>query len=124
MSDMSATITKTGNGFAVSGFEKLNYDFLMLDGVFRPENPQLANCYLKWGRVLTVLDENMNDLYGEDIRKYFDHYNLPLSIHAMPVGEKAKTIESLLGICDAMTTFGIIRKVKLLTGNELAYIAN
>ena len=111
MSDMSASVTKTENGFAVAGYEKLNYDFHMLDGVFKPENSRLAECYTKWGRVLAVLDKNMESLYGEDIKNYFEHYNLPLTIHAMPVGEKAKTIESLLGICDAMTSFGVIRKV-------------
>ena len=113
MSDMSASVTETGNGFTVAGYEKLNYDFHMLDGVFQPQNSQMADCYKKWGRVLVVMDKNMKNLYGAEIKKYFDHYDLPLTFHAMAVGEKAKTIESLLGICDAMTEFGIIRKVAL-----------
>lgn len=111
MSDMSATVTKTAQGFAVAGYEKLNYDFCFLDGVFRPENSQLADCYTKWGRVLTVMDQNMKDIYGDEIQKYFDHHKLPVTFHSMPVGEKAKTITSLLGIVDSMTEFGIIRKV-------------
>ena len=111
MSDMSASVTRTEQGFAVAGYEKLNYDFCRVEGVFDPSNGQLADCYSKWARVLVVLDQNMKDLYGSEIQEYFDHYNLPLTFHAMPVGEKAKNIESLLGICDAMTDFGIIRKV-------------
>ena len=111
MSDMSASVVETADGFVVSGYEKLNYDFKILDGVFDVNHSELANCYTKWGRVLTVMDKNMSSLYGDEIKKYFDHYSLPITIHAMPVGEKAKTFESLLGICDAMTAFGIIRKV-------------
>lgn len=111
MSDMSATVTKTADGFAVAGYEKLNYDFSFLDGVFNPQNSQLAACYQKWARVLIVLDNNMKSIYGDEIENYFRHHQLPVTFHAMPVGEKAKTITTLLGIVDAMTNFGIIRKV-------------
>lgn len=114
MSEMQATVTKTETGFSVAGYEKLNYDFAFVDGIFNVENNQLANCYLKWGRVLTVLDKNMKSLYGDQIQRYFDHYKLPLTFHAMEVGEKAKTIEALLGIADAMTKFGVIRKEPVL----------
>ena len=111
MSDMNATVTETQGGFAVAGFEKINYDFLFLDNVFHPKNSQLAGCYERWGRVLTVMDENMKSQYADAIQAYFDHHKLPVTFHAMPVGEKAKDITSLLGIVDAMNSFGIIRKV-------------
>ena len=111
MSDMNATVTETQGGFSVAGYEKISYDFHFLDNVFHPRNIELAKCYKKWGRVLAVMDENMKSLYGDDIQAYFDHHELPLTFHAMPVGEKAKNITSLLGIVDAMNSFGIIRKV-------------
>jgi 3-dehydroquinate synthase len=114
MSDMSASVSKTGNGFAVRGYEEIKYDFAFVEGVFNIDNKQLANCYQKWGRVLAVLDENMKQLYGSEISRYFEHYNLPLTFHAMAVGEKAKTIESLLGIVDSMTKFGTFRKEPVL----------
>lgn len=114
MSDMTATVTKTKDGFSVAGYEKLNYDFAFVEGIFNVENKQLANCYLKWGRVLTVLDKSMKALYGDEIQKYFDHFNIPLTFHAMEVGEKAKNLESLLGIVQSMTNFGIIRKEPVL----------
>lgn len=114
MSDMSASVTKTVDGFSVAGYEKLNYDFHLVEGVFETGNRQLADCYDQWGRVLVVLDQNMKKLYGGDIQRYFDAFGLPVTFHAMQVGEKAKTVESLLGICDAMTKFGIIRKEPVL----------
>ena len=115
---MSATVSVTPQGFAVAGYEKLNYDFKFIDNVFDPAKGDLADCYTKWGRVLAVMDENMKSIYGSAVQEYFDHHKLPLTIHAMPVGEKAKTIASLLGIVDAMNSFGIIRKVKKPPINE------
>lgn len=117
MSDLSATVTEIQGGFSVAGYEKINYDFQFLDNVFHPTKHQLADCYKKWGRVLAVMDENMESQYGDEMRAYFDNYQLPLTVHAMPVGEKAKNITSLLGIVDAMNSFGIIRKVKYPTYN-------
>ncbi|KAF1995037.1 2-epi-5-epi-valiolone synthase [Amniculicola lignicola CBS 123094] len=114
MSDLNATIQKTHNGFAVTGYEKLDYNFAFINGIFSPSNTQLADCYKKWGRVLIVLDMNMKKLYGNEIQKYFDAHNLAVSFHAMPVGETAKTMESLLDICNSMTNFGIIRKEPVL----------
>lgn len=114
MSDMSASVSKTDDGFAVMGYEKLNYDFCIVEGVFDPVHHQLADCYRKWGRVLVVLDKTMKELYGNDIQGYFDRFDLPVTFHAMAVGETAKTVESLLGICDAMTKFGVIRKEPVL----------
>ena len=122
MSDMSATVTKTEGGLQVAGYEKISYDFHYCDGVFDVENPKLAKCYSSWGRVLVVLDQNMKNLYGRQVQAYFDHYELPVEFHAMPVGEKAKNIESLLGICDSMTRFGIIRKVRCLESVHLCLL--
>ena len=64
MSDMSATVSVTPQGFAVAGYEKLNYDFKFIDNVFDPAKGDLADCYTKWGRVLAVMDENMKSIYG------------------------------------------------------------
>ena len=111
MSDMNATVKETRNGFHVDGYEKITYDFEFLDGVFDPKNPQLADCYERWGRVLAVMDFNVHGLYGDQIQRYFDHYGLPLTVHKTKIGEKAKTIPTFLSIVDSMTEFGIIRKV-------------
>lgn len=72
---------------------------------------QLADCYKRWGRVLAVMDLNVHNLYGAQMEKYFQHFNLDLTIHKTKIGEKAKTIPTFLSIVDSMTEFGIIRKV-------------
>jgi 3-dehydroquinate synthase len=60
------------------------------------------------------MDLNIYNVYGEEMQKYFDHYNLPLTIHKTMIGEKAKSMETLLSIVDSMTDFGIIRKEPVL----------
>ena len=114
MSDFKASVAETKSGFPVEGYEKISYDFTFLDGVFDKSNPQLADCYKHWGRVLAVTDLNVYNVYGEQIEAYFAHYNLTLQMHKTKIGEKAKTIPTFLSIVDSMTEFGIYRKVSSL----------
>lgn len=116
MSDLTASVSKTKsssghNGFHVEGYEKIEYDFTFIDGVFDVENPNLADCYKKWKRCLAVTDLNIYNVYGKQMEKYFEHYGLELKIHKTKIGEKAKTMPTLLSIVDSMNEFGIYRKV-------------
>ncbi|KAJ2997031.1 hypothetical protein NUW58_g784 [Xylaria curta] len=121
MSDLKANVCETTAGFHVEGYEKIEYDFAFIDGVFDTTNPDLANCYKKWGRVLAVTDKNVYALYGRKMEVYFNHFNLNLKVHQTSIGEKAKTVDTYLSICDSMTDFGIIRKVEpvLVVGGGL-----
>ncbi|KAI1134486.1 Dehydroquinate synthase-like protein [Hypoxylon sp. FL0543] len=114
MSDLKASVQETNHGFHVEGYEKIEYDFTFVDGVFDVANPHLAECYRKWGRVLAVTDKNVYGLYGRKMENYFNHYNLKLKVHQTSIGEKAKTIDTFLEIADSMTEFGIIRKEPVL----------
>ncbi|KAI8657197.1 DHQ-synthase domain-containing protein [Fusarium keratoplasticum] len=114
MSDMKATVEPTTKGFSVCGYEKIEYDFEFLDGVFNVANVQLAQCYKPWGRCLAVMDLNIFNLYGDEMQKYFDHHGITLKIHKTMIGEKAKSMETLLSIVDSMTEFGIYRKEPVL----------
>ncbi|XDG10134.1 hypothetical protein ABKA04_009749 [Annulohypoxylon sp. FPYF3050] len=114
MSDLKATVQETKGGFHVEGYEKIEYDFTFVDGIFDISNTNLANCYKKWGRVLAVTDKNVHGIYGAKMAKYFDHYNIKLKVHQTSIGEKAKTVETFLEIADSMTEFGIIRKEPVL----------
>jgi 3-dehydroquinate synthase len=114
MSDLQATVAETASGFEVQGVERINYSFSFLDGVFNPANVQLAEAYKKWGRCLAIADINVCALYGDQMHQYFEHHGIKLEIHKTKIGEKAKTMETLLAICEAMTNFGIIRKEPVL----------
>ncbi|KAL0944416.1 3-dehydroquinate synthase [Colletotrichum truncatum] len=113
-SDMKATVEPTKKGFSVCGYEKIEYDFEFLDGVFHKENRQLADCYSRWKRCLAVMDLNIFNLYGKEMQEYFEHYDIELKIHKTMIGEKAKSMETLLSIVDSMTEFGVYRKEPVL----------
>ncbi|KAK2006586.1 3-dehydroquinate synthase [Colletotrichum eremochloae] len=113
-SDMKATVEPTKKGFSVCGYEKIEYDFEFLDGVFNKQNSQLADCYSRWKRCLAVMDLNIFNLYGKEMKEYFDHYSIELKIHKTMIGEKAKSMETLLSIVDSMTEFGVYRKEPVL----------
>jgi 3-dehydroquinate synthase len=114
MSDLKASVSETANGFHVEGYEKIEYDFTFLDGIFNINNPQLAKCYERWGRCLAIMDLNIFNLYENEMHRYFDHYDLELKIHKTMIGEKAKSIDTFLSIVDSMTDFGIFRKEPVL----------
>ena len=114
MSDLKATVTESTKGFHVEGYEKIEYDFSFIDGVFDTEHSELADCYKRWGRCLAVMDLNIFNIYGEQMKKYFDHYQVDLEVHKTMIGEKAKSMETLLSIVDSMTKFGIFRKVSFV----------
>lgn len=105
---------ETSVGFQVEGVERISYGFTFLDGVFDPANAQLADIYKRWGRCLAIADFNVCALYGEQMSGYFKHHGIKLEIHRTKIGEKAKTMETLLAICQTMTDFGIIRKEPVL----------
>lgn len=96
MSDLNASVIETKAGFHVEGYEKIEYDSTFLDGVFDTRNSNLADCYERWGRCLAVMDLKIFNVYGEQMQRYFDHFNLELKSHKTMTGEKAKSMETLL----------------------------
>jgi 3-dehydroquinate synthase len=106
MSDMSAKVVETTNGFHVEGYEKIEYDFSFTENIFDKNNDGLAKQFTRLNRCLAVMDTNIFNVYGQQLKNYFDHYNIELKVHKTMIGEKAKSMETLLSIVDSMTEFG------------------
>jgi len=106
MSDMSAKVVETKNGFHVEGYEKIEYDFSFTENIFDKNNDGLAKQFTRLNRCLAVMDTNIFNVYGQQLKNYFDHYNIELKVHKTMIGEKAKSMETLLSIVDSMTEFG------------------
>lgn len=123
MSELTGNVTVTGGkaghvGFHVEAYEKIEYDFAMVDGVFDIRNPNLAEYYQDLKRCLLITDLNVYSHYGKQMEAYFAHYGIALTIRKMEIGEKAKSISTLLSMVDWMNEFGIFRKVsELITSN-------
>lgn len=110
MSDMSAQVIETPNGFQVEGYEKIEYGFSFTENIFSKDNDGLAKQFSRLNRCLAVMDANIYNVYGQELKDYFDHYNIELKVHKTMIGEKAKSIETLLSIVDSMTEFGMPKR--------------
>src|SRR6195952_2751430 len=114
MSDLQARVTASERSFRVEGYERIDYDLVYVDGVFAPENTDLADCYRDYGRTLMVVDETVYDLYSEAIRAYFGHHGLALTVVPVQIKETAKSLETFERIVGEFDAFGLVRTEPVL----------
>ncbi|MCW3040627.1 MAG: 3-dehydroquinate synthetase [Solirubrobacterales bacterium] len=114
MSDIQATFTATDSAFHVEGQERISFSLLYVDGVFAPENTEIADSYRAYGRCLMVVDETVLGLYGEQIHAYFAHHGIDLTLVPVAIAETEKALRTLERIVDAFDAFGLIRKEPVL----------
>ncbi|GAA1904440.1 3-dehydroquinate synthase [Nocardioides lentus] len=121
MAIVESTLTADVTTFRVEAYEKIDYTLQYVDGVFDPANTQLADVYRPWGRCLMVIDDVVDDLYGERARAYFAAHDIELTVYRLVVDETTKAWTTVEGIIDAFTEFGLVRKEQpLIVGGGLA----
>lgn len=116
---MTTTTSRSGvsctpTSFTVEAWQPVSYELTMVSGVFDPANPQLAEAYRGFGRCLAVVDEKVDALYGEQMRAYFDHHGIALTVFAVQVREVDKSLHTVERIVDAFGDFGLVRKEPVL----------
>jgi demethyl-4-deoxygadusol synthase len=109
-----ATFTATETAFHVTGYEKIEFSLVYVNGAFDIRNTEVADSYQKFGRCLLVVDANVNRLYGEQIKSYFQFYDIPLTVFPVTISEPAKSLTSFEEVVDAFANFGLIRKEPVL----------
>jgi demethyl-4-deoxygadusol synthase len=114
MSSVTAKVESTEKSFHLEGYEKIEFNLDLIDGLFEIGNPALAENYQELGRCLAVVDHNVDRLYGEQMRSYFEYYEIDLTVFAIEITEPAKTIETFLKITDAFCDFNLKRKEPVL----------
>ena len=114
MSTNTATYRATDAGFYVQGYEQIDYSMLYVDGAFAPHNPEIADSYRGFGRCLTVVDETVHELYGEQMRAYFTHHGIALTALPIRIEEQNKSLETVERIVDAFADFGLVRTEPVL----------
>ncbi|GAB2929665.1 3-dehydroquinate synthase [Rhodococcus aerolatus] len=114
MGEITASYTATETSFHVEGYEKIEFDLQYVDGVFAPENTELADSYRPYGRCLMVVDDAVYRLYGDAIQAYFAHHGIALTVHMVTIKETAKSLRTLEQIVDAFSEFGLVRKEPVL----------
>jgi demethyl-4-deoxygadusol synthase len=114
MSEIMAKFEANPTAFHVEGYEKIEYDLIYVDGVFKPENTEVADSYQQFGRCLMVVDEKVYCLYQDQIHNYFEHHKIELTVFPITIAEPNKTLRTLEKIIDAFADFGLVRKEPVL----------
>ncbi len=114
MSDIQATYEATETAFRVEGYERIQFDLLYVHGAFATEHTEIAERFRRFGRCLMVVDEVVDELYGEQIDEYFRHHHLALTKVPVRIAETDKSLATLEQIVDAFGEFGLIRKEPVL----------
>lgn len=114
MSELQARVNHSPRAFHVEGYEKIEYDLVYVDGVFALDNDELAESYRPYGRALMVIDETVYALYGDEIRSYFDHHNIVLTVMPVQIRETAKSLETFERIIAEFNAFGLVRTEPVL----------
>ncbi|NET62979.1 MAG: sedoheptulose 7-phosphate cyclase [Moorea sp. SIO1G6] len=84
-----------GRSFEISATYALKATVKLVDGVFNPSNPTLAEVYSRRGRCVAIVDQTVDELYGASIRRYFEEYEIPLKLLACRAWESDKTPETV-----------------------------
>lgn len=95
----------TGNGeiaargdnrsFEVCATYTLKAEVRLVNGVFDPINRDLADVYTSRGRCVAIVDQTVNELYGEQLRGYFEYHEIPLEVLSCRAWESDKTPETV-----------------------------
>ncbi|MDZ8257024.1 sedoheptulose 7-phosphate cyclase [Nostoc sp. ChiQUE01b] len=114
MNKVQASFEATEAAFHVQGYEKIDFSLVYVNGAFDIKNREIADSYAKFGRCLTVIDANVHELYGDQIKSYFRHYDIELTVFPIIITETAKTLGTFEKIIDAFSDFGLVRKEPVL----------
>ena len=109
-----ATIDPTSNGYNCSSSLEIAHTYQFVDGVFNPGNPELADMYKDYKRVLAIVDHNVFDIYEEKMNEYFNSHGVKPTLHRAVVSEDNKSVDNMLQYCQYMTDFGILRREPVL----------
>src|SRR3978361_1365551 len=114
MTSVLPTFTATESAFHVQAYEKLDYTLLYVDGAFEFRNAEIADSYRQFGRCLLVVDDTVDGLFGDQIRDYFAHHQIELTVFPVAIKETDKTWRTVERIVDAFSEFGLLRKEPVL----------
>ncbi|MEB3882689.1 sedoheptulose 7-phosphate cyclase [Lyngbya sp. CCY1209] len=93
----SGEIAASGDNrsFEVTATYTLTAEVKLVDGVFEPSNPTLAEIYSPRGRCVAIVDRSVDELYGDALRRYFESHEIPLQLLACRAWESDKTPETV-----------------------------
>lgn len=102
----------------VTASQPVQFSVRIAHGLLEPENPLLAQqcgCTRHAPqRRLVVVDRNVDTLYGEALRRYFDHWRIQATWQVLEIDERHKNLEQALRIVHAMDRLGLLRRHEMV----------
>ncbi|MBW4618565.1 MAG: sedoheptulose 7-phosphate cyclase [Cyanosarcina radialis HA8281-LM2] len=114
MSNIQAQLSTAATSFRVEGYEKIEFDFQLVDRIFDIRKPDLASHYTTLKRCLAIVDNTVYRLYGSQLQQYFQYYGIQLTVFPVTIEEPDKTIATFETIIDAFCRFNLLRKEPVL----------
>ena len=99
-SHIEATYRRTDRSFHVSGYERIDFNLLGVDGAFAVENTEIADSYRSFGRCLMIIDANVHEAYDARIEAYFEYHGIALTAFPLTIRETQKSLATLERIVD------------------------
>jgi 2-epi-5-epi-valiolone synthase len=89
------------------------YNVVLVGGLLDPGNRALAEA-IGERRALVVTDRNVDALYGDAIRAYLATLRVPVALQVLDLSEAAKSMTTVLDVCDAAQAHGLGRRDPLV----------
>jgi 3-dehydroquinate synthase len=90
---------------------KINYPVYFFDGIFdlnnKTNHPLVQLC--KGKKILIILDNNVNRIYGKKIKQFFDYNRVEYSIIKLNASENYKNIKTIVSLCSTAKKLGLQR---------------
>ncbi|AXE25317.1 2-epi-5-epi-valiolone synthase [Streptomyces globosus] len=104
-----------GPAWTVEAVRQVRYHVVSSDGLFEPGNTALLDgcpdVPMKRGeRRLVVIDENVDVLYGAQVRDWFAAHGIEAAVVPLRADETVKQWDAVSRVVDAMNDFGIDRR--------------
>ena len=102
----------TNKSWTVRNVQPVEYDVVLCDDVLDPANQAILGPVPAQGRArrLVVVDANVDALFGQAIRAYFDGNDVEHRVLVLEPGEINKTVEAGMRVTTAMDDFGVDRR--------------
>lgn len=89
------------------------YDIVETPRLLDPDNPELSTTpdgTTSQRARLVVLDDAVERIYGEEVRRYFDKRGVECRVLVMPGNEQSKTLDNALLVATALNELGASRR--------------
>lgn len=100
--------------------QHVQYDVAVIRNILNLNNPSLAEaCGFnkeKKEKRLAIIDDEVNKIYGQKFKEYFDAWNFEIHWKVIKINELVKTLKSATILANEMVKSGLLRRGEVVIG--------